>query len=66
MLINSVRIRLEHAQCVFVKDTGTSDAIFILRMISKREVQMQKDSTLYFIDYTKRLIRYVTKNCLNY
>ena len=36
-----------------MKDTGTRNAIFTLRMICERFIEMQKDIYLYFIDYTK-------------
>ena len=36
-----------------MKDAGTRNAIFTLRMICKRSIEMQKDIYLCFIDYTK-------------
>ena len=36
-----------------MKDAGTRNAIFTLRMICKRSTEMQKDIYLCFIDYTK-------------
>lgn len=35
------------------KDTGTRNAIFMLRMFSERAIQMQNDVHLCFIDYAK-------------
>ena len=37
----------------FVQDAGTRNAIFILRMLSERAIEMQKDLYVCFIDYTK-------------
>ena len=37
----------------FVEDAGTRNAIFLLRMISERAIEMQKDLYICFIDYTK-------------
>ena len=49
------RIRLEigKEQCGFVQDAGTRNAIFMIRMLSERAIEMQKDLHLCFIDYTK-------------
>jgi hypothetical protein len=37
----------------FVQDAGTRNAIFVLRMITERAVEMQKDVFMCFIDYSK-------------
>jgi len=37
----------------FVEDSGTRNAIFVLRNILERAVEMQKDVYMCFIDYTK-------------
>ena len=37
----------------FVKDSGTRNAIFVLRCITERAVEMQKDVYMCFIDYKK-------------
>ena len=37
----------------FVKDAGTRNAIFAVRNISERAVEMQKDVYMCFIDYSK-------------
>jgi len=37
----------------FVADSGTRNAIFVLRNITERAVEMQKDVFMCFIDYTK-------------
>ena len=40
-------------QCGFREDTGTRNAIFMLRMLTERAVEMQKNVYVCFIDYTK-------------
>ena len=37
----------------FVKDSGTRNSIFILRMLCERSIEMQQKLFLCFIDYTK-------------
>ena len=37
----------------FVKDAGTRNAIFVVRNITERAVEMQKDMYMCFIDYSK-------------
>ena len=36
-----------------MEDAGTRNAIFVLRVITKRPVEMQKDIYMCFIDYAK-------------
>ncbi len=40
-------------QCGFVKDTGTRNAIIMLRILSERAIQVNQDIYACFIDYTK-------------
>ena len=49
----SIRPEIGKEQYGFMKDTGTRNAIFTLRMICERSIEMQKDLYLCFIDYTK-------------
>ncbi|GFO04703.1 endonuclease-reverse transcriptase [Plakobranchus ocellatus] len=44
-------------QCGFVEDKGTSDAIYILRTLIERALEVQKDVYLCFIDYSKAFDR---------
>ena len=37
----------------FVEDAGARNAIFVLRIITERAVEMQKDIYMCFIDYPK-------------
>ena len=49
------RIRPEIAkeQFGFVQDAGIRNATFVLRMLSERAIEMQKDLYVCFVDYTK-------------
>ena len=49
----NIKPEIGKEQCGFMKDTGTRNAIFTLRMICERSIEMQKDIYLCFIDYTK-------------
>ena len=42
-------------QCGFVEDAGTRNAIWMLRMLSERAIEIQRDVYLRFIDYTKAI-----------
>ncbi|MGX9987587.1 reverse transcriptase domain-containing protein [Soonwooa purpurea] len=57
ILMNRARSRIRpeigQEQCGFVKDTGTRNAIFMLRILSERAIQVQKKLYLCFIDYAK-------------
>ena len=44
-------------QCGFKKDTGTRNAIFMMRRLCERAIEMQQDIYLCFIDYTKAFDR---------
>ena len=50
---NMIRPEIPEEQYGFVKGKGTANAIFLLRMISERAVEMQRDVFLCFIDYQK-------------
>ena len=39
----------------FVEDAGTRNAISVLRVITERAIEMQKDIFMCFIDYAKNL-----------
>ena len=53
------RIRPENGieQCGFVEDSGTRNAIFMVRMISKRAIEKQRDVHMCFIEYIKAFDR---------
>ena len=44
---------ISQEQCGFVEDTGTRNAIFIVRALCERAIEVQHDLYLCFIDYTK-------------
>ena len=47
------RPEISKVQCGFTEDTGTRNAIFILRNLCERAIEVQKDLYVCFIDYTK-------------
>lgn len=48
-----LRPEISKVQCGFVEDCGTQNAIFIVRMLSERAIEIKKDFYLFFIDYAK-------------
>ena len=44
---------ISQEQCGFVEDTGTINAIFIVRTLCERAIEVQHDLYLCFIDYAK-------------
>ena len=50
---NKIKREIADEQCGFVEDSGTSNAIYILRTLTERSIEVQKDLYLCFIDYTK-------------
>ncbi|ELU04812.1 hypothetical protein CAPTEDRAFT_71521, partial [Capitella teleta] len=50
---NKIKQEVAEEQCGFVESKGTRNAIYILRMLSKRAIERQNDLYLCFIDYTK-------------
>ena len=48
-----IRPEIGKEQCGFVQDAGKRNAIFIIRILSERAIEMQKDLFLCFVDYTK-------------
>ena len=50
---NKIRPEIAEEQYGFVKGKGTANAIFLLRIISERAIEMQRDIFLCFIDYQK-------------
>ena len=48
-----MRPEIGKEQFGFVEDAGTRNAIFVLRMISERAIEMKKDLYICSIDYTK-------------
>ncbi|GFO06958.1 LINE-1 reverse transcriptase [Plakobranchus ocellatus] len=54
---NKIKPEIAEEQCGFVEDKGTSNAIYILRTLIERALEVQKDVYLCFIDYTKAFDR---------
>jgi len=50
---NKIKFEISEVQCGFVEDAGTRNAFFMVRMLSERAIEMQKDLYMCFIDYTK-------------
>ena len=48
---------IDKVQCGFVKDSGTRNAIFILRHLCEKAIEVKKDLYVCFIDYTKAFDR---------
>ena len=51
--LGKIRPEISEEQYGFVKENGTTNAIFLLRMLSERAIEMQNDVYLCFIDYEK-------------
>ena len=54
---NKINPEIAEEQCGFVEGKGTTNAIFILRTLIERALEIQKDVYLCFIDYTKAFDR---------
>ncbi|GFN80048.1 endonuclease-reverse transcriptase [Plakobranchus ocellatus] len=54
---NKIKPEITEEQCGFVEDKGTSNAIYILRTLIERALEVQKDVYLCFINYTKAFDR---------
>ena len=52
-LRSRIQPEIGREQFGFVEDAGTRNAIFVLRVITERAVEMQKDIYMCFIDYAK-------------
>ncbi|GFN73966.1 retrovirus-related pol polyprotein from type-2 retrotransposable element r2dm [Plakobranchus ocellatus] len=54
---NKIKPEIAEEQCGFEEDKGTSNAIYILRTLIERALEVQNDVYLCFIDYTKAFDR---------
>ena len=50
---STIHEEIEDVQCGFKQGKGTTNAIFILRNLTERSIEVQKDLYLCFIDYSK-------------
>ena len=61
VILNRIKQKLKpeisEEQYGFVKGKGTRNAIFIIRMLTERAIEMQKDVYMCFIDYEKAFDR---------
>ena len=55
---------ISKTQFGFMTDKGTRNAIFALKTLMERSIEVQKDLYLCFIDYSKALTKYDTLICL--
>ena len=62
---NKIRPEIDKTQCGFMKDTGTRNAIFILRNVCERAIEVNKDLHLCFIDFNKAFDRVRHNRLLN-
>ena len=56
-MIKTIDREVGELQFGFREKTGTQEAIFVLKILMERSIQVQKDVHLCFIDYKKALIR---------
>ncbi len=54
---NKILPEIGNEQCGFIKEKGTRNAIFILRMLMERLIEVKKDLYVCFIDYEKAFYR---------
>ena len=59
-----IRGEVAEEQYGFVEGKGTRNAIFILRMLSERAIEVQKDLYFCFIDYEKAFDRVKHENLI--
>ena len=52
-----IRPEISQAQCGFVADAGTRYVIFMIRLLSEKATEKQKDLYICFLDYTKAFDR---------
>ena len=50
---SKIRPKISEEQYGFMQDKGTRNAIFILRTLKGRALEMRRDVLLYVIDYSK-------------
>jgi len=61
---NKVRQEISEEQYGFMDDMGIRIAIFVLRLMAERAIEMQKDLCICFIDYAKALKKVRHKNVM--
>lgn len=63
--LGRIRSEIKQKQDSLVQDTGTRNAIFIIRILSEWAVQVYKDLYLCFLDYTNAFDRVWHKEILD-
>jgi len=53
---SKIRPEIFKAQCGFVSDSGTRNAVFMIRTLMERDIEMKKDLYMCFIDYCKAFV----------
>ena len=61
---NKIRSEISEEQYGFMQDKGTRNAIYILRILAERAIEMQRDVYLCFIDFTKAFDRVKHKDLM--
>ena len=61
---SKVRPEISEEQYGFMEDRGTRNAIFMMRSIAERAIEMQRDLYVCFIDYTKAFDKVRHKNLM--
>ena len=54
---NKILPEIGNEQCGFIRGKGTRNAIFILRMLMERAIEVKKDLYVCFVDYEKAFDR---------
>ena len=54
---SKLKTEIAEEQCGFVEGKGTSNAVYLIRILTKRAFEVQKNFYLCFIDYTKAFDR---------
>ncbi len=60
---SKTKAEIGEEQFGFVQDAGTRNAIFMVRMLTERAIEMQRDLFCVLLIIPKRLTRCSTKNC---
>ena len=61
---SKVRPEISEEQYGFMEDRGTRNAMFMMRSIAERAIEMQRDLYVCFIDYTKVFDKVRHKNLM--
>ena len=63
-LRNKILPEISNEQCGFIKGKGTRNAIFILRMLTERAIEVNKDLYICFVDFEKAFDRVKHENLM--